>query len=290
MRSSLLLSLILLLSACALQSANEPVDVSNLPPMTGQERALLISADAAVSGGDVASAERNYMSAVAQSKGHIVAHLSLARLYISQNKNDKAEEILEKALEFQPGNAEANRLSGKIALEDNKPADALERFDAGLKADPTNPDMLSGAGIANDLMHKHAAAQVIYLRALSLRPNDDMSLVKTNLAMSYLLDNKPKKVIDLLKKEVKNPAAPPALRHNLALAYGALGMHKQAIGLLSREITEDERQQSLKRLADHIAADAGTPHPGDKLQKSVPDKKPASVSRYWLQPRVHQHP
>lgn len=289
MHRLLLLSTLFVLAACTGQQAATPVDVSNLPPMSGQERALLIAADASANTGDTASAERNYLSAVAQSKGHITAHLSLARLYASQGKSEKAEEILNKALEFQPNDAETNRMLGKIALNDNRPSEALARFNTGLKVDPTNPDMLSGAGIANDLMHKHSAAQVIYLRALSLRPSEDMSLVKNNLAMSYLLDNKAQKAADLLKKEVTKPNPPAAMRHNLALAYGVLGKHVQAKTLLNGEISEEERQQSLKRLAEHIAQDKTKTHPADKVERKA-SKKPDPISPRWLQPRVRQHP
>lgn len=288
MRRCYLLPFLLVLAACSFGGDQQPVDISKLPPLTGQERALLIAADAAAIGGDTASAERNYLSAIAQSKGHIVAHQSLARLYMSQNQPEKAEDILKKAAALQPNDVETNHLLGKIALNDNRPAEALERFNAGLKADPTNPDMLSGAGIANDLMHRHDAAQVIYLRALSLRPNEDMSMVRTNLAMSYLLDDQPKKAVELLKAEVKKPNAPAAMRHNLALAYGVLGKHVEARTLLKKEISEEERLQSLKRLEQHIAMDKKKTHPADKVERK-PAKKPAQLPPRWLQPRVHRH-
>lgn len=287
MRHRLLIPVLFILSACASMNGDKVVDPDKLPPMTGQERALLISADASAASGDTAAAERNYLTAVAQSKGHIVAHLSLARLYESQNKLEKAENILKKAAEFQPGHVELNRLRGKIALHDDRPAEALEYFSAGLKSDQANLDLLTGAGIANDMMHRHDAGQVLYLRALSLHPNDDLAAVRSNLAMSYLLDDQAQKAVDLLKAEVKKPNAPAVMKHNLALAYGVLGRHVQARTLLGTEVSEEERLQSLKRLADHIAADHQKVHPVDKMEKTK-TPKPSAVSRPDLQPKIRQ--
>ncbi len=283
MRYGLLLLMSLSLMACDM-GTTKVVDPSKLPPLSAQERALLIAADAAANGGDMVSAERNYKSAMAQSKGHVEAHLALANVYMHQNQLDKAKEVLVLATEFQPNHVAANHLLGKIAIGENKPAEALNYFTAGLKTNPGHLDLSNGAGIANDTMHKHAAAQVVYLRALQLHPDEDLSMVKTNLAMSYLLDGKAQKAVDLLKKEVKKPGISPVMKHNLALAYGVLGRHTQAKTLLNGEISEEERLQSIKRINDYVAQELLKRRPA----VPKPEKPPTATSKPLVKPTVHQ--
>ena len=241
------------LAACSMGDAPGAVDVSTLGPMSGREQALMTTGQAAASRNEFAQAEQSYMNAVAASKGHVDAHLALADLYLKQNQPAKARDVLERAAIFQPGHVAVNYSLGKLYLNENRPADALRVFERGLDTQPQSLDLLSGKGIAHDMLRQHAAAQVAYLRALSLNPDADLAPVRTNLAMSYLLDNKPDKAAELLKTEALAEGASPVTRHNLALAYGMLGRHTEAKELVAGEMSEEERQASLKRLAQYIA-------------------------------------
>ena len=288
-RCFLLPLVLLLLPACAMiEGTTAAVDPKNLPSLTGQERALLISADASAKVGDLRAAERNYLSAIARSKGHIIAHLSLADLYMRQQRTDEAEAILEKAAALQPHHPELNWWRGRQALRANEAEAALEYFNEGLVKNASDLNLLTGAGIANDLLHRHDAAQVLYLRALSLNPSRDLTAARTNLAMSFLLTNEPKQAVKVLKPAVKQAGIPPVVRHNLALAYGLLGKHTQAKRLLNGELSEQERTDSIARLREHIEADKTGMH----IPRSTPAvvrqsraESPSLVS--WPNPRAH---
>lgn len=282
MRTLSLFVLSFTLAACAEMNigAHQPVDVAHLPPLSGQEQALLISADTAAATGDSASAERNYQTAIAKSQGHVEAHLGLANLYLRQQKPEKAKEILLKAAELQPNHPEVNHLLGKLAIEAGDPAAAAVAYERGLNGDPGNIDLLTGDGVAHDMLHKHKAAQLLYLRAIGLHPSADLAATKTNLAMSYLLDNEPKKAIALLKPEMKKPNPSPVMRDNLALAYGLAGRHVEARVLLKGTMSEDERLASLQRLKKYIADEANPPRkPAEPAEppsvQSVPVNLPA---------------
>lgn len=250
------LALPLLLAACSSLSSPKPVDRTTLAPLTTKELALLASGDAASRNKDPRSAEQYYLDATDLSRGHIDAHLALAEFYLEQDKTAEAKTILERAHALQPDHPRASYLLGKIAIQANKPDEALAYFNLGLDSAPRDVDLLNGAGIANDMLHNHPRAQALYQQAITLSPKEDLALAQTNLAMSYLLANEPKKAVALLKPLAKQPNASSVARHNLALAYGVLGKNSEAKALVSEDMTEEERTQALAQLEEYIAAPA----------------------------------
>lgn len=234
-------------------SGPQPVDLAKLPPLSGKEQALLTTAEGAASQGNMAQAEKNYLQAIGLSEGHVEAHLALAELYIQQNQPAKAREVLNKAVQFQPGHVAVNYMLGKLYLQDGDASAALTAFQRGIKTQPGSLDLLSGAGIASDMLRKHGKAQRYYEDAIAKNPSADLALVRTNLGMSYLLDNKPDKAAEVLEVDGTQEGASAVTRHNLALAYGMLGRNSEAKALVAGEMSEDERQASLKRLAQYIA-------------------------------------
>ncbi len=208
MRMLALAFLLLPLAACngfGPKPATGPVDAVHLSPMSGQEQALMVSADSAAAGGDSDRAERSYLDAVARSQGHVEAHLALANLYLRQGRMQNAGEILGKAAQLQPNNPQVAHLLGKILIGQNQPGEALAAYNRGLVAAPNDLDLLNGAGVASDMLHRHRAAQVYYQRALAAWPATAQPTTKTNYAMSLILDGQSKAAIALLKDEVKKP-------------------------------------------------------------------------------------
>ena len=252
MRSFALVLAILALAACS-ESTPRAVDVNTLPPLSSQESALLTTGQVAADQGNVAQAEKNYLSAAGMSKGHVDAHLALADLYTKTNQHSKAREVLEEAARFQPNHVAVDYMLGKIYLQENRPTDALTVFGRGLATQPNSLDLLVGKGIAHDMLRQHTAAQVAYQHAINSNTTGDVALARTNLAMSLLLDNKPERAADILKMDASKEDASAVTRHNLALAYGMLGRHTEAKALIGSDMTEDERQASLKKLAQYIA-------------------------------------
>lgn len=246
----ILLPVLLLLAACELPNfgTSSAVDPKTLPPLSGREQALIISADAAAAQGNMEAAEKDYLSAIGASQGHVEAHIALAKLYGKKHQEGREREVLEKALDLQPNHPEANYLLGKLELADGKYDEALAAFQQGLKASPNHLDLLSGAGIASDLMSQHVAARNYYNQALAHNRGADLSAVRTNLGMSYLLSHEPKLAVTILKDEAAKPGVSPTTRHNLALAYGALGKDNEARALLTNDMSERERTASVERL------------------------------------------
>lgn len=256
-------TLLLLLTACEMTPQATVVDPSRLPPLTGREQSLLIGGDAALQQGNLEVAEKDYLSAVSASTGHVEAHLALAKMYLAANRAEPAREVLERARGFQPTHPQVNYLLGKIALGQGNPDGARNAFVRGLEREPGNTDLLNGAGIADDMLGRHNEAQSMYLRALQEK-GVDLSGVRSNLAMSYLLINQPQRAVDLLKAEAKKPHAPAVVRHNLALAYGLMGEHIAAKKVLNHEVREEVRRAGIAKLKAYI-------------DNPAPDKRPTEL-------------
>ncbi len=258
MRAVWLLPVLWMVSACdPFGGVRGPVDVTKLPPLSGQEIALITSAEAAASKGDAAQAERNYMEAVAKSQGRIEAHLGLANFYAKTNELQKAQDILERANALQPEQPRVAYLLGKMYLTENRISEALKIFNTSIAKYPADLELLTATAIAHDMIPEHAKAQALYLRAQALNPKEDLSVLRTNLAMSYILTGKSQQAVDLLKADAAKPNASPVTRHNLALAYGVLGRDKDAVALLKDELSEAERKANVQRIKDYIAQRKG---------------------------------
>jgi Flp pilus assembly protein TadD len=275
----------LALAACELpDDANNRADAAVVPPISSRERALIFAADGAAQQGNYAAAERDYLTALAESKGSIDAHLSLVRMYEKQHQNEKKFAILKRALELQPDHPLANYLLGKHYLDKYEYDEASAAFRRGLKTRPDDIDLSTGEAITNDMQGKHNAAQLIYLRTIKVNPDANLSNIYTNLAMSYLLSDQPKKAIELLQPEAKKPSASSVTRHNLALAYGLLDRHPDAKKVLNGEMDEESRLLAIARLKEYLRErdDSTTPPLIPNIKEATPaaqtESKPVKKS------------
>lgn len=255
MRLIPVLMLSLALAGCELMETNgpiKPVDAATLAPLSSREQALIFGADGAFQQGNYVAAERDYLSAVAASTGHIDAHLALARLYDKQHFPEKQGAILAQALQLQPNHPLANYMIGKLHLEANQYARALEAFQRGRTTHPGDVDLAIGEAVTQDMMGRHAEAQRIYQRVMADNPNAKLGNVRTNLGMSYLLSGDAKKAVETLKIEAKKPDSSQVARHNLALAYGLLGRHADAKAMLNGELDEETRLLAIARMKEYL--------------------------------------
>lgn len=241
-----------LLTACGGEQVTA-IDPSNLSPMSGKEQSLMLAAAEAARQGNYAAAERDYLSAISSSTGHVDAHLSLAQLYNKTKQPQRGREVLTRALALQPKHPLANYLLGKLDVGVGDYEAALTRFKAGLESAPKDLDLLNGAGVASDMQGLHAQAQGYYNQGIRANGSKNLSAIRTNLAMSYLLSNDAKRALPLLKAEATKPDATSVTRHNLALAYGLLGNTAAARSTLKGISDEPTRIALLARIKEYLA-------------------------------------
>jgi Flp pilus assembly protein TadD len=247
---------LLALAACdgAMETAKGPVDPNTLEPLPARELLAVESGNQSIRAGDLYGAENSYRKAMALSKGHVDAHIMLARLLTKQGRIDDAQQIIQDGLNWQPEQPDLNLMLGKHLLAKSHYPEAQRVFDNGLIRAPRNTDLLTGKGIAMDMQGDHVGAQVAYKEAITFNTGEDTSFVKNNLGLSYLFSNDAKKAVELFEPLTKAKDVSAVTKHNLALAYALLKEEKKAKQLLGDTYDADKQKEALESLQHYHAA------------------------------------
>jgi tetratricopeptide (TPR) repeat protein len=204
------------------------------------------------------------------------AALWLARLYRLHNEPDKAEDVLKKILQEDPGNEPAVEQLTQLLLDENKADDAIQLLE-GMTAhsnsatlfdllgdaytqnhdyakaegayrkaselDPTELSHLRGLGQTLLSEEKYADALTVYQKLVDLMPDDSDNYLR--IAQIYReLHQLDKAEEYLVKARQYNPGSLEVL-YNEAMIYEAQGRYDDAIRVLSDAITGVKAQSSV---------------------------------------------
>ena len=99
------------------------------------------------------------------------AAIWLARLYRLHNEPEKAEEVLRKLLQDDPGNESAAEQLTQLLLDENKADDAIQLLE-GMTAHSTSATLFDLLGDAYTQTHDYAKAEAAYRKAVDLDPSE----------------------------------------------------------------------------------------------------------------------
>ena len=133
---------------------------------------------------------------------------------------------------------------GYALIADGQFEEAVGLYDMLTAMQPRNSLAFNAKAVAFDYAGNHVGAQEVYDKAL--RIDSTSHTIKNNLALSYILNNEPKKAVALLAPLAKQPEAPPALRQNLALAYALVGDEKKSREMNLRDLTPEQADENQK--------------------------------------------
>lgn len=266
---------LLTLAACdgTIESSKGPVDPGMLGPLPARELLAVESGNQSLRMGDARSAEVSYRTAAAMSKGHVDAHIMLARLLYKQGRTAEAQHAVQEGLNWQPENPELNLMLGKHLLSQKHYPEAQRVFENGLTRAPRSIDLLTGRGIAQDMQGDHISAQMTYKEAITFNQGEDASFVKNNLGLSYLFSNSPKKAVELLEPLASAPNASAVTKHNLALAYGLLDQDAKAKELLGETYNDDIQKKGIESLKQYYVSRKSGEEPATPPTLPVQDQE-----------------
>ncbi len=135
--------------------------------------------------------------------------------------NERAIEVLSKAIPLHPSSAELHMVMGRALLSEGRPAEAGEVF---YRAATLAPDMAAAhaaLGLSMDQLERHYDAQNAYAAALQLEP-DRLSTL-SNYGLSLALSGELDEAEERLRYAVSLPNADARIRQNLALILGLQG-------------------------------------------------------------------
>jgi tetratricopeptide (TPR) repeat protein len=204
------------------------------------------------------------------------AALWLARLYRLHNEADKAEEVLQKMLQDDPGNEPAVEQLTQLLLDGNKADEAIKLLE-GMTEHSSSPTLFDLLGDAYTQSHDYAKAEGAYRKAVDLDPSElshlrglgqallseekypealsvyqkladlmpDDSDVYLRIAQIYReLHQLDKAEENLLKARQYNPGNLEIL-YNEALIYESQGRYDDAIRVLSDAVTGVKAQSTV---------------------------------------------
>jgi Flp pilus assembly protein TadD len=190
------------------------------------EAALLRAGDLARNGGDLGSAAELYRRAATIAPDDFAPYIRLGEGLYAAGAYTDAFTAYSDGLARSPDTIEIVLKLGKLSLILNKPEQAIGYFEQARREHGDDASILSGLGVAHDLLGDHAAAQADYRAGMKLAP--DNLAIRNNFGLSQALSGDYDGAIATLSAVVADPRATARYRQNLALAYGLSGDNVKA--------------------------------------------------------------
>lgn len=250
---------LLLLSACAPNSARTPAQPRLDPTLSAAERedsrygTLLRLAASTRASGDQAAAVNLYQQAISMERGRPDAYVLLGDTLIEMERFQDASDVYGQALSVDGDNSAAHRGYGRAMLGLDRPEAAVVHYRAVLGKDANDIQAHNGLGVAYDMSGQHEAAQAAYRAGLEVAP--DSMLLRNNLGLSLSLAGRHDEAIALLRTLADEPGAKARQRQNLALAYGLAGDLAAAERISRLDLDEEAVRNNLSYYAALAALD-----------------------------------
>ncbi len=193
--------------------------------------------------GDIGPAIDFYRRALQIDDHNLAAFIGLAEVMEKWGDKDAALEIYRDGVAAQPKSAALRRGYAKMLLAHDDAVGAREQYEKALDIDDDDVKARSGLGVALDYLGEHEAAQREYKKVLRAEPRNLAAM--NNLAYSHILMRQYEQAIKLLEPEANNKAATPALRQNLALAYGLSGMEADAQRIAAMDLSPEKVAETM---------------------------------------------
>lgn len=193
--------------------------------------------------GDMGASIDFYRRALSSDARNFEARKNLAEVMEKWGDKNEAMKLYREGVELHPANIDLLRGYGRMLLAADKPAEAKKQYQAALEVNDSDTKSLSGMGVALDYLGDHKKAQEFYKEALGNDPENLATL--NNLAYSYILTKRYDEAIKLLEPRIEDSRATPALRQNLALAYGLSGLDIDAERVARMDLSPEKVQQNL---------------------------------------------
>lgn len=170
---------------------------------------------------DYASAAAYWGAIYNNRPGDKAAALHYARNLRYANDAGTAINVLNKALETQPGDTQLLGERAKAAAAIGAFEQALPDIDRAIAADQKDWALHSARGVLLDRLNRQSEAEAAYNQALSLSPGNPKVL--NNLALSLALAGRKEEAIAQMRRAAASPDASLQIRQNLSLLLAMQG-------------------------------------------------------------------
>lgn len=151
--------------------------------------------------------------------------LEFARALREIGSQDRAVDILSRALIVHPTSADALMLLGRIQMAAGDIGAAGRSFQSATQVAPTRAEGWAALGTTYDQQGQHGLAQTCYMQALEYEPSRTTTL--TNYGLSLVLTGDLPGAEAKLRLAAANPDAGARVTENLALVLGLQGKFEE---------------------------------------------------------------
>ncbi len=263
---------VLLLASCAQQSpATNAVATAQIGTNT------LNVADAAIAGGDPNMALSVSQSILASDPGNVQALEHEGDAYYALNRCPAAIAAYQLALKHDPKASEAETGQGRCLLKTD-PRSAEQAFLRAIQDDPGNANALNDLGIARDLQGNFAGAVEPYQQALLADPS--LTAVEVNLGLSLALSGNGPQALQYLGPLATSQQATPKIRQDYAAALVATGRVSEARQVLAVDLPPDQVNSAIAGFTNLIQQSQSVPPPAPPppTVQRVPAPAPVSAT------------
>ena len=263
---------VLLLASCAQQSpATNAVATAQIGTNT------LNVADAAIAGGDPSMALSVSQSILASDPGNVQALEHEGDAYYALNRCPAAIAAYQLALKHDPKASEAETGQGRCLLKTD-PRSAEQAFLRAIQDDPGNANALNDLGIARDLQGNFAGAVEPYQQALLADPS--LTAVEVNLGLSLALSGNGPQALQYLGPLATSQQATPKIRQDYAAALVATGRVSEARQVLAVDLPPDQVNRAIAGFTNLIQQSQSVPPPAPPppTVQRVPAPAPVSAT------------
>lgn len=181
-------------------------------------------AQAELAAGHVQAAETQLQDLV-ETHGSVNAHLQLARLQAQQGRHGEALTVLRQALEVAPSSEDLLALYARTALASRNPALTIRPLQALIRMVPEDPEYPYLLGVAHMQVGQLEDAAEILSRAVTQRPDHQLSFVALGLTLNRSKQYEP--AIEALQRAVL--LAPENVEAQAALAEAYVGSNRDEL-------------------------------------------------------------
>ncbi len=267
-------------SACATspqQSVRKDADrafAESMKPATAEERA-------AANRADPLTRANFWAKENTKDPEDLTIAIEFARALREIGSQDRAIDILSRALIVTPDSPEALMLLGRIQMSAGDIVNAGRAFHRVTEIDPGRAEAWAALGTTFDQQGQHGLAQTSYTHALQFEPNRTTTL--TNYGLSLLLTGDLAGAEAKLRQAAANPDAGTRVAENLALALGLQGKFDEMKAVSSVAAPAKVVEQNVALLQGLIKparswdALADAPPPSKVAALSAPKETPETV-------------
>ena len=200
--------------------------------------------------GEINKAVKLYERCISSFPNHIFSKFNLSFLYYKLNNLEKAEILIDSAIESKPNLPNGYCIRGLILKSLNKYNEAKLSLEKAIKIDPKYHDAYINLGLLNKDSNNFNDAEINYLKAIEL--DNKSAIAHLNLGACYKEKLEIEKALFHTQKAIELNDKLENSYLNLATIYNQMGDYNQSLSLAKKEILINQNSELAYQLISEL--------------------------------------